>query len=294
MTGIWRQRADIAPALVILAVLGVQLSAFFFLESLSALFAVMVALLLFSACPGSISHNHHHYPTFRYQWMNRIYEVILFLQTGVPPFAWTIHHNIGHHRLYLEPEKDPSGWINPDGSVMHRIKYDLYNAAMVYPEIARIGRTRPKLYRKFKLWTAVSLAVLSVFIWINPVNALILFVLPMPIMLVGLLDNTYQQHQDLDTSSDYTASRNTVNRLYNLISWNLGYHTAHHLNPTLHWSQLPKFHEEIRHRIPRHLVCDSVLLSACDRQRPLKPLGSEPAHAGTPGRRVAAQRVPDL
>src|SRR5690554_2319596 len=91
---IYRHRADILPSLIVIAVFTLQLWAVFTLESTTALLAVAAGLLLFSACPGSISHNHHHTMTFRYRWMNRIYEVILFLETGVPPFAWTLHHNI--------------------------------------------------------------------------------------------------------------------------------------------------------------------------------------------------------
>lgn len=269
--GIWRKQADILPSSIVLVWFSVQLGLFFTLQSLPALFAAMLFFLAVSACPGSISHNHHHYPTFRYAWMNRGYELILFLQTGVPPFAWTLHHNLGHHKLYRDQEHDPSGWLNPDGTVMNRVRYDIYNAARVYPEIAAIGRSRPKLYRRFKFWAAVSLSLLALLLLINPLNALILFILPMPIMLLGLLDNTYQQHKGLDTRSDYTASRNTTSKLYNLISWNLGYHTAHHMKPSLHWSELPTFHEEIRQRIPTQLICNSIMLSACDRQ-PKAPL----------------------
>lgn len=263
---IYRHSADVLPSLIVISVFAVQLWAVFTLQSTTALLIVAAGLLLFSACPGSISHNHHHTMTFRHQWMNRVYEVILFLETGVPPFAWTLHHNIGHHQHYLDPKLDPSAWQQRDGKTMNRIRYDLYNALRVYPEIIRIGRTRPKLLRRFTLWTAVSLAVLAGLIWLAPKQALIIFVLPMPIMLIGLLDNTYQQHQGLDMSSDHCASRNTTSRLYNLISWNLGYHTAHHMHPGTHWSQLPELHERISHRIPSHLICNSVLLSSCDKQ----------------------------
>lgn len=268
MIRIYRQRADIAPSILVATVFAFQLWALFHVETAEALFVVMAGLLLVSASPGAISHNHHHYTTFRHAWLNRLYEIVLFLETGIPPFGWTIHHNVGHHKLYLDQEQDPSGWLNDDGSVMNRIKYDLYNAARVYPEIMRIGRTRPRLYARFKFWTMVSLVVLAGLVWLRPLPALFIFVIPMPLMLVGLLDNTYQQHQDLDTSSDYSASRNTTNWLYNLISWNLGYHTAHHLNPSAHWSRLPELHREVRDRIPDHLVCNSVLLSACDGKRP--------------------------
>jgi len=262
---LYRHRKDVLPSLIVLGVFAIQLWAIFTLETTTALLTVAAGLLLFSACPGSISHNHHHTMTFRYRWMNRLYEVILFLETGVPPYAWTLHHNIGHHQHYLDPKSDPAAWQDGQGKTMNRVKYDLYNALRVYPEVIRIGRSRPHLLKQFYLWTAISLAVLGILIWLAPKQTLIIMVLPMPIMLIGLLDNTYQQHQGLDIRQEHTASRNTTSRLYNLISWNLGYHTAHHMHPGVHWSKLPELHQEICHQIPKHLVCDSVLLSACDR-----------------------------
>lgn len=263
MRQIYRHRADRLPSLIVLSIFGVQLATFFLAESLWTVAAVMAVLLSFSALQGSISHNHHHVPTFMAPWMNRGYEVILFLETGITPYSWTIHHNIGHHKDYLDQDKDPANWRLPDGSVMSRVRYDVVGALRIYPEIFRIGRDYPELFRRFKVWSLVSLVVLGAFIAMDPLKALVLFVLPMPIMYLGLLDNTYMQHSDLDTSSHFTASRNTTSRLYNLISWNLGYHTAHHLKPHVHWSRLPALDAEIRHRMPEGVRCESVLLSAC-------------------------------
>jgi fatty acid desaturase len=67
----------------------------------------------------------------------------------------------------------------------------------------------------------------------------------------------------MDTGSELTASRNTSSRIYNFISWNLGYHTAHHIKSYVHWSRLPEFHAKISHAIPEDMKCNSVLLSAC-------------------------------
>jgi fatty acid desaturase len=263
MRSAYRYREDIAPSLVIFTIFAIQLYTFFCVESLMNVALVMLGLLAFSAMPGSISHNHHHVPTFTRGWMNRCYEVLLFLEVGIPPLAWTLHHNLGHHKDYLDQEKDPANWRLPDGRVMSRLRYDIVGSLRIYPEIWRIGRQHPELFRRFKRWSLVSLAVLGVFVLLDPVKALLLFVVPMPVMYLGLLDNTYMQHSDLDTRSEYTASRNSMSRLYNFISWNLGYHTAHHMKPHVHWSRLPQLHAEIAHRIPDGMICHSVLLSAC-------------------------------
>lgn len=260
---IYRHRADRLPSAIVFAVLLVQLATFLFVDSLWAVAAIMVALLAFSAVPGAISHNHHHTPTFLRAGMNRGYEVILFLETGVLPLAWTIHHNLGHHKHYLEQDRDPAPWKHADGRVMSRVYYDLAGALNMYPEVFRIGRKYPELLRRFECWAVISLAVLAVFVVIDPVKALLLFVLPMPLMYIGLLDNTYMQHSDLDTASDFTASRNTTSRFYNLVSGNLGYHTAHHMKPHRHWSELPQLHAELSRQIPAGMQCDSVLLSTC-------------------------------
>lgn len=260
---LYRYKEDVAPSLVVLGVFGIQLYTFFVVESLWTVAAVMAGLLTFSAMPGSISHNHHHVSTFTRPLLNRLYEIILFLETGVPPYAWTLHHNLGHHKDYLDQEKDPANWRLPDGRVMSRVRYDVVGALRIYPEIWRIGRDYPELFRRFKVWASISLATLGVFIALDPLKALVLFVAPMPIMYLGLLDNTYMQHSDLDTGSELTASRNTVSKLYNFISWNLGYHTAHHMKPHLHWSRLPEFYARLEPHIPDGLKCNSVLLSAC-------------------------------
>lgn len=263
MRALYRFREDRLPSAIVMSIFAIQLATFFLVDSLWVVAGVMLGLLSLSAMPGSISHNHHHVPTFTRPWMNRIYEVILFLEVGIPPYAWTIHHNLGHHKDYLDQEKDPANWRLPDGSVMSRIRYDVVGSLRIYPEIWRIGRDYPELFRRFKVWGTVSLLALGVFVALDPVKALVLFIVPMPVMYLGLLDNTYMQHSDLDTSSHLTASRNTTSRLYNLISWNLGYHTAHHLKPYVHWSQLPALDATLASRMPEGVRCESVLLSAC-------------------------------
>jgi len=52
----------------------------------------------------------------------------------------------------------------------------------------------------------------------------------------------------------YEHSNNSYSTVFNLACHNFGYHTAHHLRPTAHWTELPKIHERIAHRIPERCI----------------------------------------
>jgi fatty acid desaturase len=105
----------------------------------------------------------------------------------------------------------------------------------------------------------IMLALLSVLAWINWVNTVILFVIPMISGLVCTCWATYFHHCGLDTDDPYQASHNITHRWYNILTGNLGYHTAHHVKPGLHWSKLPEFHATIAHKIPAHLYAQPAI-----------------------------------
>ena len=68
---------------------------------------------------------------------------------------------------------------------------------------------------------------------------------------------TYNHHSDLDTKNKFEASRNILDPFYNLMTGNLGYHTAHHIKHGLHWSKLPEFHSSIENQIPDHCYLEA-------------------------------------
>ena len=69
-----------------------------------------------------------------------------------------------------------------------------------------------------------------------------------------VFETTYDHHSGLFTENKYEASRNIVTSYYNFMRLNLGFHTAHHVKPGLHWSDLPQYHESIRSQIPIELI----------------------------------------
>jgi fatty acid desaturase len=84
-------------------------------------------------------------------------------------------------------------------------------------------------------------------------QGIVLFVLPMISSLLFTAWVTYDHHAGIDASNHHEASVNTLNRRFNALTGNLGFHTAHHLRQAVHWSKLPALHRQIAHQIPAHL-----------------------------------------
>jgi fatty acid desaturase len=203
---------------------------------------------------AGMCHNHHHVNTFRHPLGNRAFEVVMFLQLGMLPYGYTLHHNIGHHRHYLDQAKDSNRWQRVDGTTMGSWEFAWRLCLRMYPTVIRIGREHPATFRKFRRMAWVSAGVVAALLAWSPVNALLVFLLPLPPALLLQAQATHSQHAGLASADARRASRSRVDRGYNLRTLNLGYHAAHHLQPGLHWSKLPALHAEIAASLPRELV----------------------------------------
>ncbi|MBL4608582.1 MAG: fatty acid desaturase [Pseudomonadales bacterium] len=258
LRSLFHNPADRLPTAIMVVFFIIQLTAYFFVDSLLLAIPLSILFMTLNSMSIAIGHNHCHCETFKSPALNRIYEIPLYLQSGVSPYSWIIHHVIGHHRHYLEQSKDPSPWKRPsDGSTMGRWEYVWKNSLKMYPEVMGIVKNFPDLQRKFWLMFAVSNTVLLALIVHNPVNGIIFFLVPMLLMVLNLLDATYPHHSGIYAEDEYHASRNNMHWLFNIFTWNLGYHTAHHMWPELHWTLLPDKHEEIKENIPPELILNN-------------------------------------
>jgi fatty acid desaturase len=120
-----------------------------------------------------------------------------------------------------------------------------------------VGKRYPKAQQVFVTFTAITAVLLACLIAYRPLPALFLFVLPMIISLLFTAWVTYDHHSGLHTGNEFEASYNNTGRLFNVLTGNLGYHTAHHHKQGLHWSKLPALHEQIKSKIPAKLYRDS-------------------------------------
>lgn len=239
---------------LVASVLGVQLWLFFRVASPWWTLAGVAALFPLQSVTMACVHYQHHRAVFGSGLLNRLYEMALFLETGLPPYLMTLHHNLGHHREYLSPATDTLRWRHPCGRPMTLATYLWLNLRDLVPHTVAIGRKHPTVLAKLRWLLLPTLLPLITLLAIDLPRALLVFVLPMFVNVLNTIHIGYQQHAGLDTSDQMTASRNEGSRLYNLLTFNSGYHTAHHLKPGLHWSELPRYHAEIRDRIPPGLV----------------------------------------
>ena len=249
-----REPIDALPDAAITAIAAAQLAIFGWLDDPRAVLAAAVLLFPWQLNLAGMCHNHHHYPTFRSPLANRGFEVLMFFQLGMLPYGYTLHHNIGHHRHYLDQTVDTNRWRRADGGTMGSWEFAWRLCLAMYPNVWRIGRTHPALFRKFMRMAWVCASVFALLFVIDPLNAVLVFVLPLPPALLLQAQATHHQHAGLTASDPLHASRTVTGRRYNLRTLNLGYHAAHHLRPGLHWSKLPAFHARIAARLPPELV----------------------------------------
>ena len=251
---IFRYKEDRLPIAIVFGVFLIDLIVYFSVDQTPVLFGWMCAALLIKLFIAAWNHHHQHVNTFRQTLLNRLLEIVYTFHTGISTNVWVLHHNLGHHLNYLDQTKDESGWRRKDQSKMGVWEYTFTVGITGYFRAIRIGKDYPKFQKSLVGMGVFNIILLALLLRHSPINALIVFVTPMLLIYLGTCWNTYYHHAGLETEDHLHASHNITNRFYNIISGNLGYHTAHHMKQGLHWSQLPEFHKTIENEIPSELI----------------------------------------
>ena len=246
----FRYAADRLPVLIITLLFAVDVGVYALVDSLWFLAAWMLIGIVPKGYICAWNHHHQHVAVFKHTLLNRALEVMYGLQTGATSHAWVLHHSIGHHTRYLDQATDESRWRGDDGEPMAAARYTLVTALTAYPRAWAVSRDYPKIRRTFATMLVVTGAVVAGLVVLRPLPALFVFVLPMIISLLVTTWATHAHHSERSTESHFVASTNIIHRGYNLLSGNLGYHTAHHYKPGVHWSKLPELHAQIADQIP--------------------------------------------
>ena len=251
---ILKYEADRVPVMLFFAFTTVDFIVYFTVDQFLIIALYFLSMVPVKALIGAWNHHHQHVAMFHAKPLNRLLELVFALHTGVSTNAWTLHHVHGHHKNYLDQEKDEARWRDRSGEPIAYIPFALVTSATAYTRAYKVGRDHPRLQRAFVGYGLLTLLLIVALVAFKPVNGLFLFVLAPVISLVITVAATHDHHSDLDTDDHMEASHNNLGRWYNIFTGNLGYHTAHHYRQGVHWSNLPILHQQLKDKIPAELI----------------------------------------
>ena len=253
----FRYSADKIPVAIFLAISLVDFSLYFLVDSLWVLAAYWFVMIIPKGKICAWNHHHQHTLTFSSMPLNRLLEFFYALHTGVTTNLWVLHHVLGHHHHFLDQKVDESRWQHDNGETMSELEYTLTVAATAYYRGYQVGKKYPKPQKDFLAYSSITFLIVIALLVYNPLAALFLFVLPMISGLILTAWATYGHHAGLDTDNEMEGSYNNLHPFFNLVTGNLGYHTAHHHKQGVHWSKLPELHAKISSQIPQRLFHNS-------------------------------------
>ncbi len=251
---ILRYQADRLPVTIFFAITLLDFTLFFAVERTWVIVSYWLVMMPIKALISAWNHHHQHVPMFHSRYLNRLLEMSFALHSGATTNAWALHHVHGHHMNYLDQEKDESRWRRRSGERFGFVSYTLVTALTAYQRAYKVGHNHPRLQRAFVGYGILTLVLVIMLVAINPVNGLFLFAFPIITSLVITVGATFPHHSGLDTEDHMLASRNYTGKIRNMLTGNLGYHTAHHYRQGLHWSKLPELHATIADKIPDEYI----------------------------------------
>lgn len=206
-----------------------------------------------------ILHLHIHRPFSNYRAVNLFLDCCMGAVTGMTASNWRIQHLYGHHRGNDAFRGDVSWEVemySPWRALSYCFRTIWPTFWKPYAEAFRKGMvgntTQPISYRWAFAEQTLLLSLVAMCVVINPSIAL-LYAIPMYIvtyLISRYVD--YLNHYGCDEASPNTFehANNSLNRPFNRLCNNFGYHTAHHLRPGAHWTELPHIHNQISDKIP--------------------------------------------
>ena len=213
---------------------------------------------------ANVKHNHMHRRTFRARWANLVMDHWLGWLTGTTATSILTEHNLRHHG-HSNTEHD---FVRAD---LVGFRSQVLNVLCFFPRAAWGLYVRKPL--DFRLWWRANRPLFwralaeQITLWglfaallcIDWRAALLCVALPWLHGQWWLVTFNLLQHQALAPDDPWQNSRNITGRWFNFFFFNVGFHTVHHLRPTLHWSELPAYHaREIAPRIDPRLVSPNL------------------------------------
>lgn len=224
---------------------------------------VFLVIFLLAGETNYILHLHVHRPFATTPWLNLLLDLCMGFATGMTASNWRIQHRFGHHRGVDFPYRSHREWEVSRYSALGALSFSTHSIwPTFWQPIAEAFRkgvlanvARPLNYRWAFIEQCLLVALVSALAIWRP--ALVIFYLVPWYALIFFISRyvDYLNHYGCgDSGNRYECANNCVERLFNRQCHNFGYHTAHHLQPSAHWTELPAIHARIVSRIPPRLL----------------------------------------
>jgi fatty acid desaturase len=255
-----RYPIDIISVAVVLATVGLQFAAYYRGWGWYMLPVIMIGVRSLHL----VEHNHTHLRIFRQTFLNEILGYFMYASNGVPVEIYDLQHVRNHHRYAQEFGGRDFDWSSTfgfqgceaPGKPVNRFYYTLMFSplAFLHSMIEFIRAPGTPIFWSFVRTNAVVLTLSALMIYRDPWNWFLFFGIPILIVWGTLGFSNYDHHEGCDMETPHTAARENLRFPQRFLGFNIGYHVEHHIKPTLHWSQLPKFHQTTKDRIPEKNV----------------------------------------
>ena len=211
-----------------------------------------------------VHHNHVHLGVWHNKSLNRISNHFISVLTGIPS-AMMFGGHIRNHHQHSHGPKDVTRTYRFGGDHNHGLGYLLHPFqafGVLIPMFLRdFFHEWPKRTRFSRdlLLESVLIGAFWIVLCVIDWQKFFLFIwLPQAWGLHWLLAANYLQHAHCDDQSKAHYARNFIG-VMNYFLLNIGFHTAHHDYPKMHWSKLRQLHQnEYQHLDSR--LCQRSLL----------------------------------
>lgn len=239
-------------------------------------FVLMVMMISYNIIV--ISHVFTHQPWFEPAFLNHCVSMLNSLNIGQSVEIYKLTHVKNHHK-YNNDRKGPNGSTqdlsstyrdgeNQDHSglfryaflgafgtlfgVLKTLSYAIRiwrvgkNESLIFSLLSKSTTKRALELRQIqldRLFISIGILFFTIINW-QWVLFCFIPVLYLSFALVNI--QNYYEHFGAEPSNRYANSVSYYGRLYNVITFNDGYHQEHHLRPQMHWSRLPEVHTQFK------------------------------------------------
>jgi fatty acid desaturase len=188
----------------------------------------------------------------KYGFMNHYLPWVIGPLFGQTPETYYSHHIGMHHPENNMPEDESSTMPFQRDSLRG---FSRYLTSFIFAGVINLARyfyrkNRTKLLVRVTRGELLFIAACIGLSFVNFPATFVVFILPFMISRVIMMVGNWAQHAFIaadEPDNSYKNSITCINTKYNHKCWNDGYHISHHVKPSMHWTEHPRYFRETLH-----------------------------------------------